>query len=305
MRIRPQATSVGVFGSLLVAFGLWCVTAAAQVASSPSFTLEHQTLNISGGVSSSASFSMSSCLTHDPAGTASSTSFRVDVGCAAAALTRDLIGDDDDGDGVSNAEEDGAPNGGDGNGDGTADRLQSDVASLVGVVGYLTVIVDPSDGCSQLLALSALPGSAFGNDPGYVYPLGFASFTVACAAAGSSAPIEVLFNGGTLWPPVSYRNYGPQAPAFGGPVGFYELPGAIFDTLFILGEGDTPRASFTLIDGQLGDHEAAGGTITTVGGPAFGSAEFAIPAVGPAGAVVFALRLGCVAVLFLTRVRMG
>ena len=115
----------------------------------------------------------------------------------------------------------------------------------------------------------------------------------------------MIFNGAAHWPPLSYRNYGPQAPAFGGPVGFYELPGAVFDTVFIPGEGDTPRASFTLIDGLLGDHEAAGGTITTVGGPAFDPSGFAIPALAPTGVVVFAVLLGLVAVLFLTRSRIG
>jgi hypothetical protein len=259
---------------------------------------------MTGGVSSSPSFSITSCLTHDPSGSASSASFQVHVGCAAAALTRDLVTDDDDGDGVSNAEEDGGPNFGDGNNDGTADRLQSDVVSLMGSVGYLTVIVDPSDGCSQLLALSGLPGSSFGVDSGYIYPLGFVGFTIECASAGAMAPVQVLFNRGSPWPPTAYRNYGPQAPAFGGPVGFYEMPGAAFDTVFIPGDGDTPRASFTLTDGLLGDHQAAAATITTVGGPAFDSTQFAIPALGPAGAMIFAVLLGLIAVLFLTRLRL-
>ena len=304
MDTQRRSAIAGYLWWLLAAVVLWCSPAAAQVATSPSFNLDHQTLNISGGVSSSPSFSMTSCLTHDPAGSASSTSFRVDVGCAAAALTGTIVVVDDDGDGVSNTEEDGAPNGGDGNADGTADRLQSEVASLVGSAGYLTVILDPVDGCSQLLALSGPPEGAFGVDPGYIYPLGFVSFTVECASAGASAPIQVLFNQGTPWPPTAYRNYGPQAPAFGGPIGFFELPGALFDTVNIPTEGDTPRASFTLTDGQIGDHEAGGGTIVTVGGPAFALAGIAIPAMGTAGAMIFAVLLGLVAVLQLARVRM-
>jgi hypothetical protein len=243
MNLRHPAVFAGLLGTLFVAAMLWCGSAAAQSASSSSFSLELQTLNVTGGVSSSASFKMTSCLTHDPAGSASSSSFQVQAGCVAAALTKDLDDDDDDGDGVSNAEEDGAPNGGDGNADGTADRLQGGVASFVGTVGYRTVIVDPADGCDQLLGLNALPEGALASDPGYRYPLGFVSFTVQCASAGATAPIDVLFHQGAWWPPVSYRNYGPQAPAFGGPVEFYELTGATFDTVVIPGEGETPRAS--------------------------------------------------------------
>ena len=306
MNNRPRAASVDLFGLLLLAAVLWCSPAVAQDATSPSFSLEHQTLNVAGGVTSSANFSLTSCLTHDPAGSASSTSFRVNVGCVAASLTSDLIDDDDDGDGVSNGEEDAAPNRGDGNADGTADRLQPDVASLVGTVGYLTVIVDPAGGCDQLRALSALPEGSFGADPGHRYPQGYVSFTVECASVGESAPINVLFDQGSEWPPVSYRNYGPQAPDFGDPAVFYDLPGASFDTVFIPGEGDTPRASFTLIDGQLGDHEAADATIVTVGGPAFPAADLVgIPALGPAGAVVFSVLLGLAAILLLMRARVG
>jgi len=304
MILRPRVFPAFLLGGLLVGAVLWCGPAAAQSAGSSSFSLELQTLNVTGGASSSASFRMTSCLTHDPAGSASSASFQVQVGCVAAALTKDLDDDDDDGDGVSNAEEDGAPNGGDGNTDGTADRLQGAVASFVGTVGYLTVIVDPADGCDQLLALTALPEGALGTDPGYRYPLGFVSFTIECASAGAAAPIDVLFHQGSPWPPVAYRNYGPQAPDFGGPVGFYELTGALFDTVLIPGEGETPRASFTLTDGEPGDHEATGGTIETLGGPAFSAGDFSIPALGRTGTILFALLIALAAVVVLGRVRM-
>jgi hypothetical protein len=305
MTLRSRSVSASLLGLLLAAAVLWCGPAAAQSSGSSSFSLDHQTLNVTGGVSSSASFTLTSCLTHDPAGSASSASFQITVGCVAAALTSDLDDDDDDGDGVSNAEEDGAPNGGDGNDDGTADRLQSHVASFAGAAGYLTVIVDPADGCDQLLALDSMPEGALEADPGFRYPLGYVSFTVECTSAGADAPVDVLFHGGSLWPPIGYRNYGPQAPDFGGPAGFYDLPGAIFDTVIVPGDGITPRASFTLTDGQLGDHEAADATISTLGGPAFAASEFGIPTLGAAGAVVFAVLLGLVAVLVLMRLRAG
>jgi hypothetical protein len=305
MNLRRLTISDGPLGLLLMAAVLWCGPAWAQGSGSASFSLQHPTLNVGGGVSSSTSFSLTSCVTHDPAGSASSSSFRVTVGCVAAALTNDLDVDDDDGDGVSNAEEDGAPNGGDGNDDGTADRLQSHVASFAGAAGYVTVFVDPADGCDQLLALGSMPEAALPSDPGYRYPLGYVSFTVECTSAGADAPIDVLFHGGSLWPPIHYRNYGPQAPAFGGPVGFYDLLGAIFDTVIVPGDGTTPRASFVLTDGQLGDHEAADATISTLGGPAFSASDLSIPTLGAAGTLVFAVLLGLVAVLLLMRVRAG
>ncbi len=306
MNFRPRSALVGPIGLLLAVVMLWCAPVYGQSASSSSFSLEHQTLNLSGGMSESPSFSMTSCLTQEIAGSASSTSFKVEVGCVASTLTGGLVGDDDDGDGVSNEEEDAAPNNGDANADGTADRLQGHVASLAGTAGYATVAVDPSGGCNQLLVLNLLGGDTFGADPGFSYPLGFVSFTVQCASSGASAPTEVVFHQDSIWPPAAYRNFGPQAPAFGGPVGFYDMPGAIFDTVVIPGEGARPRTSFTLIDGQLGDHQSAGATIVTVGGPALASAAInAIPTMGTAGAGIFVLLIGLVAVWLLARVRMG
>ncbi len=60
----------------------------AQPASSANFQLTAQTLNTGGGSSTSASFSLLDCLPPEPeaGGTSSSASFRIDVGCAVAAL---------------------------------------------------------------------------------------------------------------------------------------------------------------------------------------------------------------------------
>ena len=64
--------------------------------------------------------------------------------------------------------------------------------------------------------------------------------------------------------------------------------------------------AFTLTDGGLGDHEVAGATIVTVGGPAFAAADVrGIPTVGRAGAAAFAVLLGLAAVLLLTRIRVS
>ncbi len=99
----------------------------------------------------------------------------------------------DDGDGVSAAEENGAPNGGDGNGDGIPDSEQATVTSLknteVSSTAYLTLAIDDAD-CS---ALSGVSISGAPADSGFTYPVGLLHFNAACVS-GASTTVTIYYD---------------------------------------------------------------------------------------------------------------
>jgi hypothetical protein len=193
---------------------------------------------------------------------------------------------DNDGDGVPGTTEDGAPNGGDGNGDGIPDRDQPEVTSLPSAPGrgYLTLIAD----CGQNLNVAAFTEPQLGNDTPFNYPFGLLGFTLPC----SPANVTVLYHGASIpLVPQIYRKYGPVAPVFGA-AQFYTLPGVVFDTTTVAGQA-VARVRFTLTDGQLGDDTAVDGLIIDQGGPAVPAASPA-PIVSRAGFITLILFLGSI-----------
>ena len=84
---------------------------------------------------------------------------------------------DADGDGVLDAVEDGAPNGGDANGDGTPDRLQNAVASLPNAVDGSYVVLVASGG--EFRDVRAVPNpSPHDGPPAVEFPIGFFELTL-------------------------------------------------------------------------------------------------------------------------------
>lgn len=99
-----------------------------------------------------------------------------------------LVTDDNDGDGVSNATEDGAPNGGDANNDGTDDRDQENVTSIVNSATseYTSLVVD--NDC-DLTSVSIKEENQLTTDDGHVYPLGLIDFTADCLVSGATTTV--------------------------------------------------------------------------------------------------------------------
>jgi CSLREA domain-containing protein len=199
---------------------------------------------------------------------------------------------DDDGDGVPNTVEDAAPNGGDGNGDGTPDRDQSRVASLPSATGRdITLVVDPA-ACGPLTNVQAFSVSAVGSDPDFSYPFGLIGFTILCTPVGGTAQVHVIFHGQTE--PIAglvYRKYGRLAPIFGAPQ-FYSLPGVQFSVEQVGGTSELAlTARFPLTDGQLGDGTAADGRIVDPGGLAIGATALPAPVASAAGLYLVILTL--------------
>ncbi|HCO95343.1 MAG TPA: hypothetical protein DIU00_15575 [Phycisphaerales bacterium] len=175
---------------------------------------------------------------------------------------------DNDGDGVSNAEEDGAPNGGDGNGDEIPDKYQSNVTSLPTATnrGYMTLVLS---NCTQLQNVTALTESP--ADPDYDYPYGLVSFEIMC----ENGTVEIIYNGTTDLAGYTYRKYGPTTPGNQETTGWYD-----FSTYATIA-GNRVLLSFQ--DDRLGDNIGGDGKIVDPGGPGNPGAVAQVPALTPIG----------------------
>ena len=303
-------------------FVLGSLSATAQPAGSAHFRAETQEFSSGMATSSSSTFALRSCLEFNPAGAASSASFRALAGCGAL-LSIGLPSDDDDGDGLSNGGEDAAPNGGDGNGDGIPDRVQSNVASFQTPDGLVTLVTSPGT-CGPLHAVQSLPASTFGTDSPFRYPAGLLSFTIPCVPAGGLATVTAIFHGWPpgAWPPPAYRAFGVSGTTATGPGSFaavragsafsgalpsgagsfYDVTGVTFGTTSIPGEGLVPTAMFTISDGGPGDETPQDGTIFSQSGPAeYDPAAIGVPALSGPGLALLAAALAAAALLALRR----
>ena len=157
-----------------------------------------------------------------------------------------------EGDGVSAAVEEGAPNGGDGNGDGTADSEQANVTSLPAAVGggaYVTVATPEG---TTLGSVSTTDPASLPDPPAEVlgFPGGLVSFTVEGVDPGGTVDVELIIDGGV-----------------GGAVGYYKYHDGVWVdfTDHAVFDGDT--VTLTLTDGGAGDDDGiVDGRIVDPGG---------------------------------------
>ncbi len=96
-----------------------------------------------------------------------------------------------DDDGITTTVENAAPNGGDADGDGTADSQQAGVASFVNPVTSKYAAVAVSGGCS--LSDVSAQAAALDSDSGYTYPFGLVNFTATCGSNGFTATVHEYF----------------------------------------------------------------------------------------------------------------
>lgn len=192
---------------------------------------------------------------------------------------------DRDGDGVANAIEEAAPNGGDGNFDGTADAGDNHAASLPAATGsgYLTL----ESGC-RLQQVSVLDESALPvSDEAFRYPHGLISFRAPCVTGWFALIVHVPDGTEAV-----YRKYGPLPP--GSPTSsWYTLPGTEIQTETVKSK-KILTFFFGLEDGKTGDDTGVDGVIVDQGGPGAG---VHIPAAGPAGLMILAVVLAAAGVL--------
>ena len=170
-------------------------------------------------------------------------------------------------DGVADADEDAAPNGGDGNNDAIPDSQQDDVTSLPDInANYVTLeAVQPGH---TLHYIQSLDGSTLGLAPapallaGNNFENGFFEIHVANVAPGGSAEVRITLPPGAV--PDKYFMYGPEP---GNPVDHWYL----FDFDPASGTGAVINGNVVtlfLVDGGRGDADlTANGVIADPGGP--------------------------------------
>ncbi len=169
-----------------------------------------------------------------------------------------------DGDGVPDAIEDAAPNGGDANGDGTLDSQQSNVASIVDATGLAYATLEVTGNCSQIINMQAfLEADLATLDDDFDFPVGLIDFTLQCGAPGESAVVKFYWHG--LFDVEFYRKYGPLAA--GGATDVYRDL-AITEGAELVGGVTVPTTTYVLVDGLTGDDTVQDGEITDPSGPA-------------------------------------
>jgi hypothetical protein len=154
-----------------------------------------------------------------------------------------------DADGIDDATEDGAPNGGDGNADGIPDRDQPNVASLPDTQGsYVTVIAEAGTALANV-AVVENPDPADTPDGVTLRAGGFVGFTVTGLVAGGATTVELIFNDGVSAD--RYFKFGPEPGDTSDH--FYEFLNDGTTGATILDSG--ARVTLALVDGDRGDSD--------------------------------------------------
>lgn len=121
---------------------------------------------------------------------------------------------DTDEDGISSDIEDGAPNGGDANNDGTQDSQQDTVASFVNSLNdnYNTVAITGAS-CSLSSPNVMNESSNSIQDSGFTYTAGFVNFKVLCDNLGETVSVT-LYTYGVVSNSFTVRKYNPNTNAY-------------------------------------------------------------------------------------------
>ena len=164
---------------------------------------------------------------------------------------------DDDGDGIGDQIEQGAPNNGDGDNDGTPDSDQDNVTSLQNAVDQQYVTMKSPSG-TQLADVEVTENPSPEDAPeGEEFPAGFFGFTVENTEPAASTTVELFFPEGTII--LTYWKYGPT-PDDPAPH-WYEFrfdegdtdPDKIGTGAFI----DGNKVTLHFVDGKRGDDDLA------------------------------------------------
>jgi hypothetical protein len=175
---------------------------------------------------------------------------------------------DNDSDNVSDATEDQAPNGGDGNNDGIPDSQQPDVTSLPtaaeGAFATLEVIDPPGAVLSNVQVMASPRYGAFGlgspRPPGVSFQHGFLDYSVGTLPLGGAATVRLTVHDSD--PVDSFWKFGvtPENPV----PEYFEFLDDGMTGATISGNQITLR----FVDGQRGDNSGIDGMIVDPGGPA-------------------------------------
>ncbi|HSW66767.1 MAG TPA: choice-of-anchor U domain-containing protein [Bacillota bacterium] len=155
---------------------------------------------------------------------------------------------DTDSDGVANAIEIAAPNGGDANGDGIGDQIQPNVTSLVNPVSGAYTVVQSS--CSTSSGVSAAAAPASFKDAAFAYPQGLLSFTLNCGANGATATVTQYYFGLAAKSSLVLRKYNAVSHVY------QTVSGAVITTATVGGQS-AAKVTYQITDGSSLDQDGA------------------------------------------------
>lgn len=172
----------------------------------------------------------------------------------------DDVDPDDDGDNVSDAEENAGPNSGDANNDGMLDSLQANVTSLVNPFTGLYNTLQ-TEGCEQINSFQILGESELGaEDKDYTYELGLWDFEINCMDNGDTASLTFFTDQNYDTSNWQQRKYDETFKSISEQVTFATASN---------GEKDVTIVSYDITDGSdLDQDRDADGTIIDPSGPA-------------------------------------
>jgi hypothetical protein len=174
-----------------------------------------------------------------------------------------------DHDTVSDTVEDAAPNNGDANQDGTADKTQVNVTSFSNSVTGQYSVVDTS-GCTGNRDVSAANVTSIDN--GYTYPAGLVNFKLDCAV-GATATVNLYYYGLTT-DKLVLRKYDANTGTYS------TIPNATFVKVHIGGQ-DATKITYAITDGgSLDEDGTVNGVIIDPAGPALQSVGITAPNTG-------------------------
>lgn len=192
--------------------------------------------------------------------------FKTDVGSVSFTITPT------DSDGVTDAVEDAAPNGGDGNNDGVLDSQQSNVTSLPSSAAGTPYVTVASPSGTSLADVAAVANPSPGDaPPGAKFPVGFLDFTVAgITPAGAATTVTLYLPDDTKVS--SFYKYGPE-PGNATPHWYnFSYDGTTGAEIFAGQDSDSDPELIILyfVDGQRGDDDLlANGLVVDPGAPVF------------------------------------
>lgn len=205
------------------------------------------TITVSGDYSNKALSSTNTAVDSNTAsgfGSTSEFSRNISIGSAA----------DFDSDGAADVVEDAAPNDGDANNDGTADRLQPTVTSFeIDSTGIYETLV--TQGCSENGTVASVDVSSLARgDTGKVYPYGLVDFSLNCSRGDTVTVTKYVFVDDQ---PTSYvlRKYNPNTEAY------TDVTGSTI-TSQAVGSARALVSTYAITDGgEFDDDDTANGVI--------------------------------------------
>lgn len=178
-----------------------------------------------------------------------------------------------DNDGVTETEEQAAPNSGDANNDGLSDADQNNVTSFVNSLTNSYSVLENTNNCQNTEVSQRKMSDLSKSDGSYAYPAGLMNFTLVCGIPGMTVRVNQYYFGITATNLVA-RKYNSRTNTYS------TISGAEITYVTIDGQ-QAVKISYDITDGGLLDDDGiANGSIVDPAGPAVLSNSAGAPNTG-------------------------